>query len=156
MTNYLKQAARLKGHKNIKGWRTKLEIVTETNSSQKRSFSRKASLSTLPNIWYLPSVGIWASKFSFILNFNLFFFSINWQPSIVFSPKCGDPNDNSTEALATKVFKKGIILPSDVFNLRIFWYSLNLLFENIFRQKNFNTSSPTTHFWWTVQTPSTR
>ena len=73
-------------------------------SSQKRSFSSKASSCTLLNISFLQSVEIWASNLSLFFQTNFFIFDI-WPFCIhnVFSPKCGDPSDNSTEALATKV-----------------------------------------------------
>jgi len=62
VTNYLKQAARLKGHKNIK---------------EKKLFKQGEFMAAADHL----------------------IFAVGGNMS---NPKCGDPNDNSTEALATK------------------------------------------------------
>merc|ERR1712226_1810992 len=70
VTNYLKQAARLKGHKNIK----------EKKLFKKGEFEHAA---------------------------EHLIFAVGGNMS---NPKCGDPNDNSTEALATKAKELQYIL----------------------------------------------
>ena len=91
MTNYLKQAARLKGHKNIKGRKemenpeeqlNSLTQIMTRLSSQKRSFSSKASSCTLLNISFLQSVEIWASNLSSFFS-NQFFFI--WYLTLLYS-----------------------------------------------------------------------
>ena len=63
VTNYLKQSARLKGHKNIKGWKIydNCKLLT-FGLFQKRSFLKMENLTMPPTISYLQLAEIWASK----------------------------------------------------------------------------------------------
>ena len=115
VTNYLKQSARLKGHKNIKGWKIYDNCKMLTfGLFQKRSFLKMENLTMPPTISYLQLEEIWASKSvcfsiaSYCCGNFIYTFPIHNDDDS--SPKCGDPNDNSTEALETKVYiYKGII-----------------------------------------------